>query len=239
MHYRPLRKGLAGLSLIALLMAAGSASAVPVALRLSADAVTVTCYDGDPLCDSNPLERAVTFVGSVGSWLTNITTALTAPVLGTADHAVLHMDDVNLSSASGGTISIMASASDFTGPLTASGAPMSAALGGVTGGRVDADFYLDDGNGMFAMPVGGMIGHLDSTQGVSGAAFASSVGRVISGVGAPFSLTIAAVVSHASGAATSFNAQIPEPPVGWLVLGLVALVMARRGRVGGSCRVSV
>lgn len=225
------------MSVLAVLWLLGgqNALAVPVALTLSDGSVTVTCADGDPLCDSNPLAGAVTYTGSVGGWLTNITTALTAPVLGTADHAVLHMDNVSLSSSAGGTISIMASASGFTGPITAGGAPMSAALGGVTAGHVDARFYLDDSNALFGH--GSLIAHLDSAMGVSGSAFAASAGRVVSPANAPFSLTIATVVSHSAGGATSFDAQIPEPPVValWLLgLGLLVLVRQRASRASGS-----
>jgi hypothetical protein len=48
--------------------------AAAVSVRLTSGLITVTCNDGDP-CDENAAPGVVTFIGPVGPFTVNVTTA--------------------------------------------------------------------------------------------------------------------------------------------------------------------
>ncbi len=70
--------------------------------------------------DTNLTNGVVSWSGSIGNWIVNVTTAITYPVLGTAASPQLDLNSINATSISGGNLYVAASALDYTlAPTTA------------------------------------------------------------------------------------------------------------------------
>ncbi len=181
---------------LAVLLAATLVLAVPlvaaaVSVRLTSGATTVTCDDGEP-CDENPAPGAVTFIGSVGAFTVNVTTAITEPVLGSASFAILDLSSVNVSGGPG-TLTIEASHTGYTGPLPGGFYLATLNVGGTTDGTVEFEGYLDDANNLFG--TGALLGTLGPfgpgpfSGSITGSAPAT----------ASFALTLVAYITHSGG----------------------------------------
>lgn len=222
-------KGFAGMLVAATALGAVSlAQAGLISVRLSDGVTTVTCADGDA-CDGSSAAGVVSFSGSVGSWLANVTTAVSYPALGSADVARLDLNSINVSSSGAGTLTIEASQTDYTGPIVGGTVSRGFSAGGTTDGSVDFDFYLDDGNTLFG--TGALLGSLGPFSGGTNFAFSGSGGGSAAATGT-FGLTALASVTHTASGSSSFNAAIPEPSTLLLMgAGLIALgFLARRER---------
>lgn len=203
-----------------------AAQAVPT-IRLYDGTTTVTVAD-QGAGDLNAVAGIVTFIGSIGQWIGNVTTGVGTPVL-TGPH--LDLNSVNISNITGasGFIDVLLSDVDFTLGAGAQIAQFLGAIGGTTQGMVTWSLYIDDGNTLFAPTT--LIG----SDSAVGPAFAD----VFSGptlVDGTFSMTLAVRIVHgnAPGTITSFDFEgqlVPEPGTIMLIgAGLLAIVLIRRRR---------
>ena len=217
------------LLLAGLLVLAISLAAAAVSVRLVSGLITETCHDGDE-CDANPVVGAVTFIGNVGPFTVNVTTAITEPALGSASFAILDLNSVNVSGGPG-TLTILASHTGYTGPLPGGMYPALLNVGGTTVGTVSFAGYLDDGNGLFATTT------LLGTLGPFGpGAFSGSVTGAAAAT-APFSLTLVANIAHGAGSNNSsfdfeVRPRVAEPGMLSLFgIGLGSVLVAGRRRL--------
>lgn len=219
-----LRKGLPALALLAsTLIAAPAQAAFVMTLDDPFDNfAAITIYDGTG-SDLNGVNGVITYSGSVGAFMVNVTTGISKPVIGPAQ---LDLNSINVSGAAG-TLLVAISDTGFTGSYNNLGA----SYGGTTQGAVDLNFLQDSGNQEFG---GSAFAGGNFISSAGNYAFSDDlVGTVTSG--APFSLSINTRITHDSAfEVTSFDAQItPVPlPATALLLGsaLAGLATLRRAR---------
>ncbi|MCS7173098.1 MAG: hypothetical protein N0A24_06840 [Armatimonadetes bacterium] len=209
------RKGLgacwvSGRRRLAILLAGLFVLAVPlvaaaVSVRLSTDggATWVQCDDGNLSCDANPAPGVVTFIGAVGPFTVNVTTAITEPVLGSLSFAILDLNSVNVSGGPG-TLLIQASHTGYTGPLPGGIYPAALAVGGTAppGGTAQFWAYLDDANTLFGK------GSLLASFGPFGPGGYSGNATGAASATAPFALTLEAKIAHSRAGNSSFDFEV-------------------------------
>jgi|WetSurMetagenome_2_1015567.scaffolds.fasta_scaffold370868_1 hypothetical protein len=201
-----------GLLLLALFAVNGAVYAGSI--RLSSGGINWEIADGGA-GDINLVPGAVTFSGTVGSWVVNVTTGLSYPVIGSPANPMMDLCSVDVSSSLPGTpldpLTILFSDAGF---LNTGGANI--LIGGVTGGTLTYNAYWDPGNTLFAT-----TNSLNLSEQFSQGAF-SGMFSGAAPASSPYSLTQEVVISHPAGiAVTSFNASIsvPEPSL-ILLLGI-------------------
>jgi len=207
------------LVVVALVLGIQTSSHAIATLSLSDGITTVIVADGG-VGDLNVAADAVTFSGTVGAWLINVSTGLTNSALG-GTPAAAHMDlnSVNVLSSGASTLTIRFSEIDYTGLL--SGGIFSSILqaGGTltapAGSSVGFSAFLDPGNGLFVQtsPIG--------TIGPFGPGAFSGTGGGSAATGTPFSLTLDGILTFAGPGSASFNYElqsVPEP-ISLILLG--------------------
>jgi hypothetical protein len=208
----------------ALLASAPLASHAAVTLQiddLTTAGVDVTIVDGG-VGDVNGAAGAVTYIGGVGVWTFNVSTAQGAP---SYPGFGIDLNSINNSSA-GGSLRISMTDTDHAyGAAGTDTFDMMGLIDGVTSGSVSYALYADTTNAAFAS--GSLV-----FSGASGTgAFSNSGGTAIT-MDDPFSITSVVTITHTGAGSTSFNFEgnVPEPTtlalVGAALLGLG--VAARR-----------
>jgi hypothetical protein len=175
-------------------------------LRLTEGMSVVTIADNG-IGDSNPVAGAITYIGSVGVFLINVSTGLSKPVLGSAASPHMDLNSVNTSTTAG-TLTIEHTDTDFAGPVGAMH------IGGTTHGSVTYSAYYDPGNTEFAQ--GGLI---DTLGPFPGPAFSGSGGNSVAPLG-PYSLTQLVSIVHTGADSSSFDAELVPEPASLTLLGL-------------------
>src|SRR5581483_9758957 len=99
-------KLLGAVAATALLFAGESSAHAALMLQLS---------DGSNTESATGAGGAVTFAGAVGSFVFNITTGLSKPLIGTATLPLLDLNSVDVTAATGGTLTIEVTDTDFVG----------------------------------------------------------------------------------------------------------------------------
>jgi len=173
--------------------------------------------------DTNALVGVVGYSGTLDSWLVNVSTGITKPVLGSATLPNMDLNSVNVSSnaATATQIGITFFDPDFLNS-TGLGFNLSADIGGTTNGSLLYYYGYNNAN----LPYGTLVGTVGP---FSGGAFSGSATDFINPV-SPFSLTQQIIIDHAAGThGTSFDAALtgtPVPEPGTMMLlgsGLVGL----------------
>src|SRR5262245_7820512 len=207
----------------------GPAPAAAVATLYLSDGVnpTVTIADGSP-GDACPFAGCVTFMGSIGVWLINVSTGISSSPF---PHIDLNSVDV---STGAGTLAIKFGDTDFTlgaGPHTVN---VGSLIGGTTAGSVTWQAGLNTSN---LNPItGGCCDQLGALYGPLGPGAFSQTNLDTFSADGPFALELAVTITHAGAGTTSFDYEGRVPgPATLLLLGaglLATGAMTQGSRAG-------
>ena len=215
----PLRKLLLLAVGVLALAALPLAHAVPTAVLQISDGLghTVTVADQGSGDQSNS-EGAVTFNGYIGNFFLNVSTGISKPLLGSQTWPLLDLSSVNVSGATGGTLTILFSDNNFG----ASAGGVMASIGGTSYGTVSYSTYYDASNSLLA------TSSLMTSQGLLGGVFSGSAYSELA-LTDPYSLTQKLMITHSGIGATSFNAELKVPDGGSTVALLGAVLVGLEG----------
>jgi hypothetical protein len=149
------------------------------------------------------------FNGALGAFITNVATALAAPILGSVFQPILDLNSVDVAnrSGSGGTLTISMTDTDFLG--SGGIARFLNSIGGTlsNNGSMSIDTYLDCSNAAFGQGI-----HLTSQSFGSGA-FSGEKSTDVNACNGAYSLTQIATINLDAGGFYSGDSTlaIPEP----------------------------
>jgi hypothetical protein len=193
-------------------------------LRLTSGTDSVSVTDGG-VGDVNPSHGAITFIGSVGSFLLNVTFGSST---NTSNSASMELNSVSVSSTAGGTLLIELTDTDFLG--TGDGT-LRGNVGGTIGTDGSAQFWAYKCEDNVEFCTSDISLHL----GPLGPGAFSGSDSTSHGPLDPYSMTLVAELTHGPGTVvSSFDFEVrnvPEPAIMALFgLGLGALAWAGRRR---------
>jgi hypothetical protein len=207
-----------------LLTSLATAQAVPT-LRFTIDNVVMqTCADGDG-CDLTGAPGVVTFSGSVGDFVINVTTGVSKPVF-TGGVPLMDLNTLNIQTqGTGHTLELMLSDDNFSDAGKVSGK-----LGGTltgNGATISAQVYFDAGNALFDKDtLAGAVGPFGS-----GAFSGGFIG--LDAPTGPYSVTqvLTLTTTGFTNFSADFEVSVPEPTTLALFgLGLLGLGAGWRRR---------
>jgi hypothetical protein len=159
--------------------------------------------------DANAVPNVVTWIGTLGSWSVNVSTAISHAPNGQLG---IDLNSIDVSSGAGTLTVTMSTVGDmFTSPIGAH--DFVVAMGGTTAGSVKGDGYLD----------GAWVGGLGP---LGGPAFSGTVVTPVTTAG-PFDLSQTVTITHTKAGISSFDSwvSVSEPAT----LGLLGLVLLSLG----------
>jgi hypothetical protein len=167
---------------------------------------------GNQVPDNYPIPGAITIIQSFANWTMNVSTGVSKPVVGNAIDAELDLNTIDVSSAAGGTLTVMFSDNNF-GPLPENWY-FKSSVGGTTVGTVSVKTYYDPTNVVHR--IGDLsLGTLATEQLFSPTAFSGTAGSQTPDVILnSYSLTQVITITHANAGVTSLDANlkaVPEP----------------------------
>lgn len=169
--------------------------------------------------DQNSTVGAVTWSGTLGNWLLNVSTGVSKPALGGPTSPTMDLDSVNAVSLTGGTLKITFTDDSFTQSGVAD-----AKIGGTSDGSVLYRTFVN-GNPL-------------TSESFSSDPFSGSAAGVVHG-GPSYSLTQEVDITQQGRGITSFNALV-QVPEGGIAPGLLGLLWAGaevvRRRIAGRAR---
>ena len=167
----------------------------------------------------------ISYSGGIGSWTTNITTAISKPVLGSSAEAKVDVGSL-LVTGGAGTLVIELTDTDFSLPTLPS-AVLISEMSANTGGTVQLTQIWDPDNSEFAAT--NSLNDVVATNSTLGpGAISETKTESISPLTNPFSITEVITVKHtAAGQLTSLDCSSTVVPVpGAILLGLLGLSAA-------------
>jgi hypothetical protein len=163
----------------------------------------------------------LSYSGAVGSFVVNVTTGVSSPLIGPSR---LDLNSIDVSGAAG-TLIVSLTNTDFTLPVPG----FKIGHGGTTDGMVSLDYLYDTANQEFGGTVIGGASHSVATE----PAFAYVQTASVSSAGL-YSLSIVAEITHTgAGQVTSFDAMmspVPVPAAAWLFGSALAAFAGWRRR---------
>jgi len=180
---------------------------------------TVSVADGG-ISDLNPLVGVITYIGSIGTWTTNVTTGLSKPVIGSVTDPQMDLNTVDVTSAAGGNLWITLKDDGFSLPEGWDSATLISSIGGTTQGIVWLTQTLQPVGDALVVTLGPFG---PPTAGLGPLAFSGSgsISGLVSGL---FSLSELALITHDKAGTTSFNASSTVVPVpAAVILGILGL----------------
>lgn len=190
-----------------------------VILQFNDGVTTKTIADGSGDV-VNAAAGAVTWIGSLGVWTINVSTAIGSEVLGIPGYPQVDLNSVNTSSGAG-SLGVYLFDTDLTSPVDPLGVVFG--IGGTTSGSVIAGSCIDLANGAdvnCSAPGSTNLGPFGP------GAFSGQTSYSTAGTGdIPFALKIGVVITHNRAGVSSFDANanaVPEPST-MLMCGLALL----------------
>ncbi len=182
----------------------------------------VTVADGS-IDDKCPIAGCVTFIGSIGVWIVNVSTGISSSPFPSID-----LNSIDLSTAAG-TLKILLGDTDFTLGAGPHQVPLGSAIGGTTAGSVSWHSGLNDSN--INPATGGCCDQIGTLYGPKGpGAFSQSNLDTYSADGT-FAVALEVDITHTGAGTTSFDYEGKVPGPATLLLlgfGLVTAGTLRR-----------
>jgi hypothetical protein len=173
----------------------------------------------------------IQFSGSLGSFIVNVTTGISKPIIGSSKQATMDLNSVNVSGGVG-TLEITLTDTDFLLSTQPSPPPyeLTSRVGGTTGGTVEFEQFVDRSNNEFGIgPPAPDIVSLPLQGPFTGGAFSDTLSTFFDLGVDEFSITERVKITHTAALQlTSFDAETqvhtPEPTTLLLVAcGLAGL----------------
>jgi hypothetical protein len=178
-------------------------------LTLDDGIAPITSISDNGVGDLLAADGQITFAGSVGSnWGLSVTTGLSDSPVG-----ALHLNSVDVSTSTGGSLTITLTDDTFSSPRPVEGFM---SVGGLTSGTVEFWGYVN----------GVEVAHFDASSGDKFGSFAESSWFKGLNTSLPYTLTTVAKITHLGSGTTSFDQQLTVPePASVALLGLGILLM--------------